>query len=167
MKYSRGFKFFLGTALILTLGVKILLQPAASDENQARSAQSRLVDFLTRQHFNVSVTDRAVEGQASIVATAGVCRILVVRSPAMGWDRDLVRRLATPADEVFVLYGGKTYNEQPTWLTVLDSLRARMLRGVGINSQAAPVYAIVSPKSCNSSTLPWQELAATGAVGPG
>jgi hypothetical protein len=167
VKYSRGFKFFLGTALILTLGVKILLQPAASDENQARSAQSRLIEFLTRQHFSVSVAERAVEGQASIVATMGVCRILVVRSPPMGWDRDLVRRLALPADEIFVLYGGKTYHEQPTWLTVLDSLRARMLRGVGINSQPTPVYAIISPKSCNSSALPWQELAATGAIPAG
>lgn len=167
MKYSRGFKFFLGAALVLTLGVKILLRPAASDENQARSAQSRLVEFLTRQHFSVSVANRAVEGQASIVATTGVCRILVVRSPPMGWDRDLVRRLASPADEVFVLYGGKTYNEQPTWLTVLDFLQARVLRGMGINSEPTPVYAIISPKSCNASILPWQELAATVAIASG
>lgn len=164
MKYSRGFKFFLAAALVLTLGGKILLRPAASDENPTRSAQSQLVEFLKRQHFNVSVADRVGDGQASIIATAGVCRILAVRSPAMGWDRDLVRRLASPSDELFVLYRGKTYKEQPTWLTVFDFLWARILRELGINSQQASVYAIISPKSCNASVLPWDELASIGAV---
>jgi len=77
----------------------------------------------------------------------------------MGWDRDLVRRLADPSDEVLVLYRGKIYNEQPTWLTVSDFLWARMLRELGISSQEMPAYAIISPRNCHASILPWEELA--------
>lgn len=159
MKSSPGFKFLLSATLILTLGGKLLLRPAASGEG-AVSPQSRLAEFLSRQHFNVSIPEQAADGQPSIVASTGVCRISAFRSPAMGSDRDLVRRLASPADEVFVVYRGKIYNEQPTWLTVPDFLWARALRELGISSTERAVYAIISPKSCNASRLPWEELAA-------
>ena len=159
VKYSPAFKVLLGAALALSLGCKFFLRPAVSDDGSFRSYQSRLAEFLSRQHFTVTVSERAVEGQASIVASAGACRILAVRSPAMGWDRDLVRRLADPSDEVLVLYRGKIYNEQPTWLTVSDFLWARMLRELGISSQEMPAYAIISPRNCHASILPWEELA--------
>lgn len=166
MKYSRGFKFLLGAALISTLGFKLLLKPATSSENPTTAAQARLADFLTRQHFRVSVVEHAAEGQASIVASTGVCRILAVRSPAMGWDRDLVRRQASPGDEVLVLYRGKIYNEQPTLRTVSDFLWGRILRELGINSTERAIYAIISPKSCNASFLPWDELAVADRTPP-
>lgn len=166
MKYSRGFKFLLGLALISTLGFKLLLKPATSSQNPATAAQSRLADFLTRQHFRVSVVENAAEGQASIVASTGVCRILAVRSPAMGWDRDLVRRQASAGDEVFVLYRGKIYDEQPTLRTVSDFLWGRILRELGISSADRAIYAIISPRSCNASLLPWDELAAVDRAPP-
>ena len=125
MKYSRGFKFLLGAALISTLGFKLLLKPATSSENPTAAAQSRLADFLTRQHFRVSV----------------------------------VRRQASAGDEVFVLYRGKIYDEQPTLRTVSDFLWGRVLRELGISSAERAVYAIISPKSCNATVLPWDELA--------
>jgi hypothetical protein len=159
VKYSRGFKFLLAAALVSTLGFKLLLRPATSGENPTTAAQTKLADFLTRQHFRVSIVEHAAEGQPSIVAAAGVCRILAVRSTPMGSDRDLIRRQASPSDEVFILYRGKIYEEQPTWRTVPDFLWARILRELGVASADKPVYAIISPRNCNASVLPWDELA--------
>lgn len=165
MKSSRGFKFLLSATLVFTLGCKLLLRPAASGEG-AMSPQSQLAEFLTRQHFSVSVVEHPADGQPSVVASTGVCRISAFRSPAMGSDRDLVRRLALPTDEVFVVYRGKIYNEQPTWLTVSDFLWARALRELGISSTERAVYAIISPKNCSVSRLPWEEFTARAATAP-
>jgi len=161
VKYSRAFKVLLACALALSLGWKLFLRPAVSDDVATRSAQSRLADFLSRQHYSVTLAERPADGQPSIVASTGACRILAVRSPAMGTDRDLVRRLASPADGIFILYKGTIYDEQPTFRTVSDFLWARMLREVGISVQQQPVFAIISPRSCNSRNLPWDELAMT------
>jgi hypothetical protein len=164
VKYSRAFKVLLACALVLSLGWKLFLRPAASDDASVRSAQSRLAEFLSRQHYSVTLAERAADGQPSIIASTGACRILAVRSPAMGTDRDLVRRLASPSDGIFILYKGKIYDEQPTFRTVADFLWARMLREVGIGVQQQPVFAIISPQSCNSRRLPWDELAVAARV---
>jgi len=85
--------------------------------------------------------------------------VLAAKSPAMGWDRDLLRQHTTPNDRVFVVFRGKVYDEQPTWLTVPDYLWSRVQRELGINRQPTPVFAVISPVGCQAERLPWHELA--------
>ena len=151
-------KWFVLLLLPLTLGWKLAVGPGSSNELKEKDAQVEVAEFLVRQHFSVAVSDKIEEGQPVIRATSGVCRILVAKSPAMGWDRDLMRRNTTAADRVFVVFRGKVYAEQPTWLTVLDSLRARFWRELGLKSQPALVFAVIATTSCEAERLPWNEL---------
>jgi hypothetical protein len=126
-----------------------------------RSTQQRVAEFLERQGFSVARTETVEDGQPMLRAAADACRLLVAKSPVGGWDRDLIRRHATSAERVFVVFRGKVYVDQPTWLTVPDFLWARFRRELGTNAQPAPVLAIIATTTCEAERLPWHELAST------
>ena len=144
--------------LPLTLGWKLAVRPGDSGELKEKETQLKIAEFLVRQRFAVAVSEKMDEGQPAIRATAGACRILVAKSPALGWDRDMIRRNATAADEIFVVFAGKVYTEQPTWLTVPDFLWARFRRELGMNAQPTPVLAVIATTNCGAERLPWKEL---------
>jgi hypothetical protein len=150
--------FVLLLLLPLTLGWKLAVRPGGSSEIKEKDAQIEVAEFLVRQHFSVAVSRNVEAGQPAVRATAGACRMLVAESPAMGWDREQIRRYATGADRVFIVFRGKVYAEQPTWLTVLDFLRARFWRELGLKSQPARVFAVIATASCEAERLPWNEL---------
>jgi hypothetical protein len=70
----------------------------------------------------------------------------------------LIRRYAEADDRVFVVFQGHVYADQPTFLTVFDSLWSRFRRELGSNVQASPVLAIVARPSCEAEQLPWNRL---------
>jgi hypothetical protein len=144
--------------LPLTLAWKLAVRTSHSADIADKEVQQRVAEFLMRQHFVVSVSAEASEGRPSIHATAGLCRMLIARSPTMGWDRDMVGRYATDADRVFVVFAGRIYGAQPTWLTIPDFLWARVRRELGFQAHAAPVLAVIAPPSCEAERLPWGEI---------
>jgi hypothetical protein len=161
-------KWFVLLLLPLTLGWKLAVRPADPGElgQIDKDAQRKVADFLVRQHFTIAVADKMEEGQPAVRATAGVCRILVAKSPAMGWDRDLIRRYATAEDQVFIVFRGGVYAEQPTWLTVSDSLWSRFRRELGFKAEASPILAVIAARNCEAERLPWHELGWYGGSRP-
>jgi hypothetical protein len=158
VSYSPVLKWGLILLLPLTLAWKLALRPGDSGELKEKETQLKVAEFLVRQHFAVASSEKMAEGRPAIRATAGACRLLIAKSPSMGWDRDLIRRYATAADRVFVVFAGRTYAEQPTWLTVSDFLWARFRRELGMNAQPAPVLAVIATSTCAAERLPWKEL---------
>jgi hypothetical protein len=144
--------------LPLTLVWKLAVRPTDSDENKGKEAQLKVAEFLVRQHFAVALSEQVSEGYPTIQATAGACRILVAESPVTGWNRDMIHRNASAADQVFVVFSGRVYAEQPTWLTVGDALWSRFKRELGLEAAAAPLLAVTATKSCAAELLPWREL---------
>ena len=104
--------------------------------SKRKIAYLKVAEFLVRQHFTVAIADKLEEGAPVIRATAGVCRILVAKSASAGSDRDRIRSYATAADDVFVVFGGRIYAEQPTWLTTFDSLWSKFRRELGLKARA-------------------------------
>jgi hypothetical protein len=153
-------KWFVLLLLPLTVGWKLAVRPADPGElgRIEKDAQRKVADFLFRQHFAIAVTDKMEEGHPAVRATAGFCRILVAKSSAMGSDRDLIRRYVTAEDRVFVVFRGGIYAEQPTWLTVSDSLWSRFRRELGFKIEASPVLAVIATRNCEAERLPWNEL---------
>ena|ERR1700730_16193771 len=152
-------KWFLLLLLPVTLGLKLAVRPGAeAGEFNDKQIQLRVAEFLFRQHFTVVNSERIEEGRPIIQATAGTCHMVVAKSPAIGSDRDVIRRLATATDRVFAVYRGKVYVDQPTWLTVSDYLWTRLRRELGWNVQAAPVLAIIAGPNCAAEQLSWNEL---------
>jgi hypothetical protein len=141
--------------IALTLGLKWVW---SGREPTEKDAQLRVAEFLVRQHFRVEVYKEAKPGEPTIRATAPVCRMLVVDSPVIGWDRDIVRRSATAADRVFVVFRGRVYAEQPSWLIKSDYLWTRFLRGLGMKVQATSLLTLIATTSCDVERLPWDQL---------
>jgi hypothetical protein len=158
VRFSPAFKWLVLLLLPLTLALKLAARPADSGPAEDRPIERKVEDFLVRQHFNVTVAGNFEEGKPTIRASAGLCQLLVAKSPAMGWDREMIRRYEAPTDHVFVVFHGRVYQEQPTWLTVFDALWTRFLRGLGSAAQPAPVLAVIAPASCQAEQLPWGQL---------
>jgi hypothetical protein len=159
VKSSRALKYLALLALLsLSLGWKVAARATSEEQPSDRTIQGRVADFLVRQHFSVSLLETSERGKPSIAAQSGGCRILVIRSPAIGWDRDLVRRYAEEGDQIFVIFQGRIYADQPTFRTVFDALWSRFLRELGVRTWPSPVFAILARPSCEADRLPWQKL---------
>jgi hypothetical protein len=152
---STALKWFLILALPLTLGLKLVVRPDRSVAS-GTAVQEKVVEFFRRQHFAV---DRMGEGQYMLRASAGPwCRILVANSDPIAWDSAAIRRNATAGDRVFVVFRGRTYEDQPTWLTVPYFLWSRVERELGLPAQAAPLLSVIATAGCGAERLPWSEL---------
>ena len=142
----------------LSFGWKLAVQRGGSGGLEDRNDYVKMAEFLNRQRFIVSVAEKLEAGEPKIFATAGACRVLVAKSASEGSDRDRIGRYATAADTVFVVFGGRTYAEQPTWLTMLDSLWAKLRRELGFNAHATPVFVVIATKGCGAEQFPWHQL---------
>lgn len=159
MKSSRALKYLLLVVLLsVSLGWKVLARAAPNEQPTDRAMQVRLAEFLIRQHFSVAMAERAEQGKPALTASAGACRLLAIRSPALGWDRDLIRRYAEPDDQVFIVFRGQVYADQPTFRTVLDALSSRFMRELGFKSPPSPVFAMVARSGCEAQRLPWDKF---------
>ena len=159
VKSSRALKcLILLVFLSLTLGWKVFARATREEQPTDRSIQVRVAEFLARQHFSISMLEHAEDGKPSVTANSGSCRILVMKSPALGWDRDLVRRYANAEDQVFVLFRGRIYSDQPTFRTVLDTLWSRFQRELGFSAWPSPVFAVVARRGCEADRLPWDKF---------
>jgi hypothetical protein len=154
---STALKWFLILALPLTLGLKLVVRPDRSVASET-DVQQKVAEFFSRQHFTVALADRTGEGQFMLRASAGPCRILVARSDPMAWDSAAIRRNATDGDRVFVIFRGRTYENQPTWLTVPYFLWSRFERELGLRAEAAPLLSVIATDGCGAERLPWSEL---------
>jgi hypothetical protein len=143
----------------LSFGWKLAVQRDASDGLRERDDFFKIAEFLARQRFSVSVAAEKLEaGEPKVQGTAGACRVLVAKSAPDGSDQDRIGGHKTAADTVFVVFGGKTYAEQPTWLTTFDSLWSKFRRELGFDAHATPVFVIIATKSCGAEQLPWHQL---------
>jgi hypothetical protein len=159
VKSSRALKYIVLLVLLaLSLGWKVLARAIPDERPTDRSAQSRLAEFLVGQHFSVSMSERAEDGKPVVTASSGSCRILLIKSPAIGWDRDLIRRYADADDQFFVVFQGRIYKDQPTFRTVLDTLWSRFLRELGFKKWPSPVFAVVARSGCEADRLPWDKF---------
>jgi hypothetical protein len=157
VKCSTALKWFLILALPLTLGLKLVVRPDRSVASET-DVQQKVAEFLRRQHFAVALADRTGEGQYMLRASAGPCRILVARSDPMAWDSAAIRQNATDGDRVFVVFRGRTYEDQPTWLTVPYFLWSRLERELGMRAEAAPLLSVIATAGCGAERLPWGDL---------
>lgn len=159
VKSSRALKYLiLLVFLSLSLGWKVVARATREEPPSDRSIQVRVAEFLVRQHFSISMLEHAEEGKPIVTANSGSCRILVMKSPALGWDRDLVRRYASAEDQIFVVFRGRVYADQPTFRTVLDTLWSRFQMELGFSAWPSPVFAVVARTGCEADRLPWDKF---------
>jgi len=163
VSYSPALRWLFPLLLLLVLvtlsfGWKLAVQRDGSGGLKERDDYLKVAEFLVRQRFTVSVAEHLEPGAPKIQGTAGACRVLVAKSSPEGSDQDRIRRNATAADSVFVVFGGKTYAEQPTWLTTFDWLWSKFRGELGLEAHATPVFVVIATKGCGVEQLPWHQL---------
>ena len=152
--------FALAIVVLLSLGWKVAVSHDAYNEGQKKreiDGQREIAEFLIRQHFT-AVSQGTITELPAIRATAGACRMLLIKSSYDGSDRDRIVAYASAGDALFVVFGGRIYEEQPTFLTVANFLWARFRRQLGLRAEATPVLFVIAKKSCEAERLPWHEL---------
>jgi hypothetical protein len=137
--------------------LKLAVRPDLSAPS-GKDVQKKVAEFLGRQHFAVALSDQLGDGQVMIRAGAGACRLLVASSDPIAWNSDAIRRNATVADRTFVVFRGRVYEDQPTWLTVPYFLWARLQRELGLRAHTPPLLAVIATSNCDAEYLPWREL---------
>jgi hypothetical protein len=162
VKFSPVLRWFLLILLVITLGWKVVaVQPDdySGFEKKEADGKRKIAEFLVHQHFTAFVPEETITDLPVVRATAGPCRMLVIKSSYDGSDHDrIVRGYASATDTVFVVFGGRIYAEQPTLLTVSDFLWARFRRQLGLRVEARTVLVVIATKSCEAERLPWNEL---------
>jgi hypothetical protein len=143
--------------LPLTIGWKMAVKP----ENPLE-IQNAIVEFLTKQKFDVTVTGEGLEYMAIIDARSHSCQLRVTRISPLGHQADLVRQASAASDHTFYLFRGTVYAEQPVRLTVASYFWFRFLRELGLVSRVPPVLAVAT--SCDAEQLPWSALGSQGPM---
>jgi hypothetical protein len=163
VSYSPALRWLFPLLLLLVLvplsfAWKLAVQRDNSDGLRERDDYLKVAEFLARQRFMVSVAEKLEGGTPEIQGTAGACRLLVAKAAWDGSQGDSIRGHATPGDTVFVVFGGKTYAEQPTWLTAFNWLWFKVRRELGLNAHPTLVFVVIATKSCGAEQLPWHQL---------
>ena len=152
--------FALAIVVLLSLGWKVAISHDPYNnglEKKEADGERKIAEFLFRQHLT-AMSEKATTDLLVIRATAGACQMRVIEASYDGSDRDRIRRYASSIDTVFVVFGGRTYADQPTLRTVSDFLWARFRRQLGLRVEATPVLFVIAKKSCEAERLPWHEL---------
>ena len=153
MSYSPALRWFIALLLPLTLAWKLTV--GLDDTSELKN---KIVEFLVQHQFDVAVTEEIVEGMPTIHATREACRMLISKTSPYGWRRHMISELATATDRIFIVFRGKVYTEQPTWLTLVTHLWSRFLREMGFVRNTTPVIAVVATAPCDAERVPWDEL---------
>ena len=160
MKFSLAFKGLIAAFLALTFVSKLQIRSENSD-----FLREHVVRFLQGQRFQVVESDDWLEGLPIFKASAGDCRMSVMRASSIGWNSYMIQEIATEGDTVFSVFEGKVYNEQPTWQSTISYRWSRLLRELGIRQHASYVLAVIASASCRAESLPWEELSSREDVG--
>ena len=153
MNSSSTFKWMLAIALVLSVAWKAAIRSGVENDDK-----EHLVDFLKRNHFEVSPAEQIVNDVSMIRAQTASCSLKIVQLAPNGSNRDLFRSLAAGADRAFVVFRGKVYAQQPILWTVLDDFWVRHLRELGVTTHSTPVIAVAATSSCDAERIPWNKL---------
>jgi hypothetical protein len=151
MILSSVFRWLIVLVLIPTMTWKIVLQP----ENLGETHEA-VVRFLKGEKFDVHMTDESIEDMPVIEARNETCRLRIARVSPFGHEAELVRRVSTAGDQIFYVFLGVEYQEQPVRRTLVSYFWFRFLRELGWVSRIPPVFAVMT--SCENEQIPWADM---------
>jgi hypothetical protein len=154
VNFSPVLKWVLLLLLLISLGWK-----SAIRIDYSSNLEDKIRSFLVRNHFVVTVSEEVIRDHRTFRASKAACQMLVTEISHRGWERDAIHRRASVLEQVFIVFGGKIYAEQPTWLTASDFLWYKLLSELGLKVRPTPLLAVIATKNCDAERLPWYELA--------
>ena len=153
MTSSAALKCCLATLLPLTLAWKMAVGP--DDPNEV---VVEIVEFLSRQQFDVVIRREMPNLMPIIQATSGMCLMQVAQMEADGTSEDFIRDRATATDNIFIVFRGRVYSQQPVLMTMINYLWSKFLHRLDLIRHITPTVGVVAAASCKVEQLPWELL---------
>lgn len=163
MAVSPTLKGLFAFLLAVSVGGKIIAvswSPAEGTWSAPYSAgNTEIAAFFDRHEFLARKDENNMGDVFVGPGVAGDCHLLVINATPEGWVRDAVRQLASRNDEVFFVFDGTVYQDQPTWHTRMHYYWRQLNRFTGRAIPARPVLGIVASPGCDLRDMPWREIA--------
>jgi hypothetical protein len=160
MHASPGFRLLFAVLLALSVGGKLVAGPQSlrgAEQTMQGDTKGQIAVFLSRHGFRVG----EIEDQPDslfVSATAGECRLLAVLAAPGGWHRYILRRLASPQDQVFFVFDATIYQDQPIWRPWVHHYWQVFNLYVGRHLPTQAVLGMVASPACTLGNMPWREL---------
>jgi hypothetical protein len=90
--------------------------------------------------------------------------MLILKTAPNRWRRHMISEHAAATDQVFIVFRGMVYTEQPTWQTLVTRFWSSFLRKFGLQRYTTPVIAVIATASCNVEGLAWYDLRERGVL---
>lgn len=147
-------------ALVLFGGVtlKILaIQRAEIDPNPFVVAAAS--GFLERRGFSILGRHQNLDLTLMGAQKAADCRMILASMAPQGWHGGAVRQMAGDGDELFFVFDGAVFREQPATQARLQLYLSLFLRRLGFSAPYYPLLGVIADPACHADAYPWAELA--------
>jgi hypothetical protein len=145
--------------LFLLLLVVSLAWKSAIRIDYSSDLEENVFRFLVRSNFVVTVSEEMIRDKRTFRATKSACRMLVTPISSRGWERPTMKEHTARLDQLFFVFGGRIYAEQPIWLTAADFVWYKILSELGSTRvRPTPILAVIASNNCDAERLPWYEL---------
>jgi hypothetical protein len=157
------FSILLAFLLGVSIGIKVMSHSLDDVGHMKGTDESSIAALLNRYGFLVEAGE-ARSDPPLVLAAAANCHLLVMLAAPEGWHRDIPYRLASPQDQVFFVFDGVVYRNQPIWRTTLRSYWLKLSLRLGVAVPSQPVLGIVASPGCALGNVRWGELGNRSAL---
>ncbi|MGU3494716.1 hypothetical protein ACLBXM_11795 [Xanthobacteraceae bacterium A53D] len=132
--------------------------PRVSSSDPLRS--TLIVTALFLKKHDITVRNATQDLDLIVMQGEGprACKMRVAVMAPQGWHSGVVRDLAKPEDDMFFVYKGGIYEDQPIWRTRMDLYSTLVLRRFGADPALHPVLGVIADPSCKARALPWGDV---------
>lgn len=136
------------------VGLKIVLSRQEADRPPA-PLTAEMTDFLQRQGFTLTGTDTNLDLVLIHARRPPGCLLTLALMAPQGWHGGVVRSLLAPGEELFFVFDGAVYAEQPVMRSRFRLYWTLVLRRLGIDAALHPLFGVVATPVCAARDLPW------------
>lgn len=148
------------------VGLKIALSRQEAERHPAPLA-AEMADFLKRQGFTLTGTDTNLDLVLIHARRPPGCVLTLALMAPQGWHGGVVRSLVEPGEELFFVFDGVTYAEQPVLRSRFRLYWTLLLRRLGLEAPLHPLFGVVARPACSGRELPWQDVSRVSADAAG
>ena len=152
-RYSVGIVFLFA----LAVGSKVWIRGQGGGDGAGPDSRSALLQVADRHGFWSLPMPRDDAQLDRVTITRGQCSAIVTIASLLGIHRSAIRMSAAPGEQVYFVYRGQKYDDQPLWATVTDHYLGRIGRVLGQGGGSHQLLGVAASSYCRPGALAWLE----------